>query len=148
MFSKIERMIRERLNVQILVKKFQFYWKRSERIGKVRVIERNSSKDRQICSSYRDFRIFEYFSYRDFLCLKRVSRFKGPTNLIDLTRCLNFRLFELSRVNFTWGSSSLYFCFSFILPLDVVYNLFYIMFHILTSYPCPFSSFGSLICLL
>ena len=59
----------------------------------------NHARDRQICSTYRDVRVFEYLSYRDFFCLKRVSRFKGPTNLFDLTRCSSFRVFELLRVN-------------------------------------------------
>ena len=56
-------------------------------------------RDRQICSTYRDVPFFEYSSYKDFFCLKRVSRFKGPTNLFDLTRCSSFPVFELSKVN-------------------------------------------------
>ena len=65
---------------------------------KVRILLKKLGEIRK-SSSYRDVRVFEYLSYRDFVCLKRVSRFKTPTNLFDLTRCSSFRVLELSRVN-------------------------------------------------
>ena len=77
---------------------FEFSSKSSNSIEKVRrdkkkfwVIEREIHlRDRQISSTYRDVRVFEYWSYRDFFCLKRVSRFKGPTNLLDLPIYFSF----------------------------------------------------------
>ena len=72
---------------------------------------------------YRDVRVFEYSSYRDFFCLKKVGRFKGPTNLFDLTRCSSFRIFELSRVNCTLNSP--YLCFLQRMTLLLLRKKFY-----------------------
>ena len=57
------------------------------------------------------FEILSIHVIEILFCLRRVSRFKGPTNLFHVKRCSSFRVFELSRVNCTgWFGSWMKMC--------------------------------------
>ena len=74
-----------------------------EKLGEIRKSTSYREKFIQGTDKFvRPTEMFEFLSsqvIQIFFCLKRVSRFKGPTNLFNLTRCSSFRVFELLRVN-------------------------------------------------